>query len=50
MKIQIVIGGKTYEVEADVEGGEDPLAGASPVQSVLLPTVPRRGYFYRRGC
>ena len=42
MKIQIVIAGKAYEVEADVEGENDSLAGASPVQSVLLPTVPRR--------
>jgi biotin carboxyl carrier protein len=42
LKIQIVIAGKTYEVEADVEGENDSLAGASPVQSVLLPTVPRR--------
>jgi len=37
-----VIAGKAYEVEADVEGENDSLAGASPVQSVLLPTVPRR--------
>jgi methylmalonyl-CoA carboxyltransferase small subunit len=43
LKIQVVIAGKTYEVEADVEGDNDSLAGASPVQSVLLPTVPRRG-------
>jgi len=42
LKIQIVIAGKAYEVEADVEGENDSLAGASPVQSVLLPTVPRR--------
>jgi len=43
LKIQIAIAGKTYEVEADVEGQEDWPAGAAPVQSVLLPTAPRRG-------
>jgi methylmalonyl-CoA carboxyltransferase small subunit len=43
LKIQIVIAGKTYEIEADVEGEKDSPAGAAPVQSVLLPTAPRRG-------
>jgi methylmalonyl-CoA carboxyltransferase small subunit len=42
LKIQIVIAGKTYEVEADVEGEKDLSAGPAPVQSVLLPTAPRR--------
>ena len=47
MKIQIVIGGKTYEVEVDVEGGEDqlgvpghlPAGPGSPVHAVS--TAPR---------
>ena len=42
LKIHIVIAGKTYEVEADVEGEKDSPASAAPVQSVLLPTAPRR--------
>ena len=57
MKIQIVIGGKAYEVEVEVEGAEVPQGvsghGASglgaaghphetgPVQSKLVPTAPR---------
>ncbi len=45
MKIQIVIGGKAYEVEVDVEGedqsGEE---GPAPrIQSVVVPTAPRHG-------
>ena len=43
LKIQIVIAGKTYEVEADVEGEKNLPADAAPLQSVLLPTAPRRG-------
>ncbi len=46
MKMQIVIGGKAYEVE--VEFAEDPLGvavhgqhGEGPVQSMLVPTPPR---------
>jgi len=42
LKIKIVIAGKTYEVEADVEGEKDLSACAAPVQSMLLPTIPRR--------
>ena len=47
MKIQIVAGGKAYEVEVDVEGGEDQLdvpglsAGTAPIQSTRVPTAPR---------
>ena len=48
MKVQIVIGGKAYEVEVDVEGGEDQLgvpghlpAGAATIQSTRVPTAPR---------
>jgi methylmalonyl-CoA carboxyltransferase small subunit len=48
MKIQIMIGGKAYEVEADVEGGEGHLGipghlppGATTIQSTRVPTAPR---------
>lgn len=48
MKIQIVIGGKAYEVDVDVEGGEENLeipgrlpAGAATIQSTRVPTAPR---------
>jgi len=48
VKIQIVIGGKAYEVEVDVEGGEDQLAvpghlpaGTATIQSTRVPTAPR---------
>lgn len=48
MKIQLVIGGKGYEVEIEVEGGEDHLgvpghlpAGAATIQSTRMPTAPR---------
>ncbi|HWY59828.1 MAG TPA: biotin/lipoyl-containing protein [Terriglobales bacterium] len=48
MKIQIVIGGKAYEVEVEVEGGEDLLgvpghlpAGTATIQSTRVPTAPR---------
>lgn len=48
MKIQIVIGGKAYEVEVEVEGGEyvPGVPGqiqheAGPLQSKLVPTAPR---------
>jgi len=48
LKIQIVIGGKAYEVEVDVEGGEEQLgvpgqfpAGAATIQSTRVPTAPR---------
>lgn len=48
MKIQLVIGGKAYEVEVEVEGGEDHLgvpghlpAGAATIQSTRMPTAPR---------
>ena len=47
MKIQIVIGGKAYEIEADVEGGDHlgvpghlP-AGTATIQSTRVPTAPR---------
>jgi methylmalonyl-CoA carboxyltransferase small subunit len=42
LKIKIVIGGKTYEVEADVDGENNLPSGTAPLQSVLLPTAPRR--------
>lgn len=48
MKIQIVVGGQAYEVEVDVEGGEDSLgvpghlpAGPATIQSTRVPTAPR---------
>jgi len=47
VKIQIVIGGTAYEVEAEVEGTEDlPGAPGDPretgaLQSKLVPTAPR---------
>jgi methylmalonyl-CoA carboxyltransferase 1.3S subunit len=48
LKIQIVIGGKAYEVEVEVEGGEEQLgvpgqfpAGAATIQSTRVPTAPR---------
>lgn len=48
MKIQIMAGGKPYEVEVDVEGGEDHLgvpghlpAGAATIQSTRVSTAPR---------
>jgi methylmalonyl-CoA carboxyltransferase small subunit len=48
LKIQIVIGGKAYEVEVEVEGGEDHLgvpghlpAGTATIQSTRVPTAPR---------
>lgn len=48
MKIQIVVGGRAYEVEVDVEGDEGlrgvlgPLpAGAETIQSTRVPTAPR---------
>jgi methylmalonyl-CoA carboxyltransferase small subunit len=48
LKIQLVIGGKAYEVEVEVEGGEDHLgvpghlpAGAATIQSTRVPTAPR---------
>jgi methylmalonyl-CoA carboxyltransferase small subunit len=48
VKIQIVVGGKAYEVEVDVEGDEGLLgvpgpfpAGAAPIQSTRVPTAPR---------
>lgn len=48
MKIQIVVGGKAYEVEVEVEGGEDLLgvpghlpAGTATIQSTRVPTAPR---------
>jgi methylmalonyl-CoA carboxyltransferase small subunit len=48
LKIQIVIAGKAYEVEVDVEGEErqpgmpDSLRHeAAPLQSKLVPTAPR---------
>lgn len=48
MKIQIVIGGKTYEVEVDVEGGEyfvpgEHSAGPGMLQSAAVPTAPLPG-------
>ena len=46
MKIQIMVDGKAYEVEVDVEGGEDHLgvhghlpAGPASIQSTLVPTA-----------
>lgn len=42
MKIKIVIGGKTYEVEADVDGENNLPSSTAPLQSVLLPTASRR--------
>jgi methylmalonyl-CoA carboxyltransferase 1.3S subunit len=48
LKIQIVVGGKAYEVEVEVEGGEDLLgvpghlpAGTATIQSTRVPTAPR---------
>jgi methylmalonyl-CoA carboxyltransferase small subunit len=48
MKIQIMLGGKAYEVEVDVEGGEEHLgipghlpAGTATIQSTRVPTAPR---------
>ncbi len=48
MKLQIAIGGKAYEVEVDVEGGEEHLgvpghlpAGTGTIQSTRVPTAPR---------
>ncbi len=48
MKIQIMVGGKAYEVEVDVEGGEDHLgvpghlpAGTATIQSTRVPSAPR---------
>ena len=47
MKIQIVIGGKAYEVEVEAEGGDDVLvpgplpAGTATIQSTRVPTAPR---------
>jgi methylmalonyl-CoA carboxyltransferase 1.3S subunit len=48
LKVQIAIGGKAYEVEVDVEGGEDQLgvpghlpAGTATIQSTRVPTAPR---------
>ncbi len=48
MKIQIAIGGKAYEVEVEVEGGEEQLgvpsqfpAGTATIQSARVPTAPR---------
>ncbi|MGA8541810.1 MAG: acetyl-CoA carboxylase biotin carboxyl carrier protein subunit [Terriglobales bacterium] len=50
MKVQIAIGGKTYEVEVEVEGGEDAVglpgthsAGIGMLQSARVPTAPRPG-------
>ncbi len=55
MKIQIVIGGKAYEVEVDVEGagspslGPEPLPSAGkPLQSKLVPT-PARSHSHSEG-
>ncbi len=42
MRIEIVIGGKAYEVEADVDGENNLPSSTAPLQSVLLPTAPRR--------
>jgi methylmalonyl-CoA carboxyltransferase small subunit len=48
MKIQIMIGGKAYEAEVDVEGGEEHLGipghlppGTTTIQSTRVPTAPR---------
>jgi methylmalonyl-CoA carboxyltransferase small subunit len=48
MKIQIMLGGKAYEVEVDVEGGEEHLGipghlppGKGTIQSTRVPTAPR---------
>lgn len=48
MKIQIAIGGKAYEVEVDVEGGEDQRGvpghlppGTATIQSTRVATAPR---------
>jgi methylmalonyl-CoA carboxyltransferase small subunit len=48
LKIQLVVGGQAYEVEVDVEGGEDALgvpghlpAGPATIQSTRVPTSPR---------
>jgi methylmalonyl-CoA carboxyltransferase 1.3S subunit len=47
VKIQIVIGGKAYEVEVEAEGGDDVLvpgplpAGTATIQSTRVPTAPR---------
>jgi methylmalonyl-CoA carboxyltransferase small subunit len=48
LKIQIVIAGKAYEVEVEVEGGEDLLGvpghfppGTATIQSTRVPTAPR---------
>ena len=48
MKIQIMIGGKAYEIEVDVEGGEDHLGvpghlppGTATIQSTRVPSAPR---------
>jgi methylmalonyl-CoA carboxyltransferase 1.3S subunit len=48
LKIQIMIDGKAYEVEVDVEGGEDQMgvpgrlpAGPATIQSTRVPSAPR---------
>jgi methylmalonyl-CoA carboxyltransferase 1.3S subunit len=47
VKIEIVVGGRGYEVEAEIEGGHELLRPpgngheAGPVQSKLVPTAPR---------
>jgi len=43
LKIQIVVDGKTYEVEVEVEGGEDFVSQhpAGLLQSARVPTAPR---------
>jgi methylmalonyl-CoA carboxyltransferase small subunit len=49
LKIQIVTGGKAYEVEVEVEGEEHlhgvpgQIASGSALQSTRVPTVPRPG-------
>lgn len=48
LKIQIVIDAKAYEVEVDVEGGQEQIgvpgvlpAGTAAIQSTRVPTAPR---------
>jgi methylmalonyl-CoA carboxyltransferase 1.3S subunit len=48
VKIQVVVGGIAYEVEVDVEGGEELqgvpgqlLPGTSTIQSTRMPPAPR---------
>jgi methylmalonyl-CoA carboxyltransferase 1.3S subunit len=56
VKIQIAMGGKAYEVEVEVEGGEEHLgvpghlpAGRATIQSTRVPTAPRPGFHAEEG-